>query len=71
MSDPLCHIHLIFMKTAKRAQKKVAKAPAKAKNHDFKINVEYVERIADEAIATVMAMRSLVRQLATELEDRK
>ena len=58
------------MKTRKNT-KKVAKAPAKAKNNDYIVNIEYVERIADEAIATVMAMRSLVRQLATELEDRK
>jgi hypothetical protein len=33
------------------------------------INVEYVEAIADESIATIMALRGLVRQLADELEE--
>jgi len=59
------------MKTRKKNTKKVAKAPAKAKNRHFNVNVEYVEQIADESIATIMALRSLVRQLADQLEGRK
>jgi hypothetical protein len=51
----------------KKTTKKVAKAPAPAK--ELNINVEYVEQIADESIATIMALRALVRQLATELEE--
>ncbi len=58
------------MKPAKRATKKVTKAPAAAKNSKINVNVEYVEQIADESIATIMALRSLVRMLVTELEDR-
>lgn len=57
------------MKT--KSTKKVTKAPAKAKNRHFNVNVDYVEQIADESIATIMALRALVRQLATELEARK
>lgn len=71
MSDPLCDIQLIFMKPAKRTTKKVTKAPAAAKNSEINVNVEYVERIADEAISTIMALRGLVRVLVAELEDRK
>lgn len=56
------------MKT-KTTKKKVAKAPAAAKN--INVNVEYVEQIADESIATIMALRGLVRLLVAELEDRK
>ena len=70
MSDPSCDIHLIFMQTRKK-HNKVAKAPAAANNRTLNVNVEYVEEIADEAIATIMALRALVRQLAMELEDRK
>ena len=40
------------MKTAKRTKKKVAKAPAPAK--EFNVNVDYVEQIADESVATTM-----------------
>lgn len=54
----------------KSTKKKVAKAPAAAKNTGLNVNVEYVEQIADESIATIMALRSLVRMLVTELEDR-
>jgi len=47
--------------------KTTKKAPAvKAKTN---INVEYVEQIADESIATIMALRSLVRLLADELKE--
>ena len=58
------------MKTRKNT-KKVAKAPAQAKNNDYTVNIEYVEKIADEACATIMALRALVRTLVDELEDRK
>jgi len=54
------------MKTAKSTKK--ASAP-KAPKTNHNINVEYVEQIADESIATIMALRALVRQLATELEE--
>jgi uncharacterized lipoprotein YmbA len=55
------------MKTAKSTKKKTS-AP-KAPKTNLNINVEYVEQIADESIATIMALRALVRQLATELEE--
>jgi len=59
------------MKTRKKTTKKVAKAPAEAKTANLNVNVDYVEQIADESIATIMALRGLVRMLATELEARK
>lgn len=59
------------MKPAKRAQKKVAKAPAKAKNSNLKVNLDYVAEIADEAVATIMALRGLVALLVAEKEARK
>jgi hypothetical protein len=55
------------MKPAKSTKKK-ASAP-KAPKTVYNVNVEYVEQIADESIATIMALRALVRQLATELEE--
>jgi archaellum component FlaD/FlaE len=54
------------MKTKKPTTKKPATKP-KATTHS--INIEFIEQIADEAIATVMALRALVRQLATELKE--
>jgi hypothetical protein len=54
------------MKPAKKNTKKKA-AVVKPKT----VNVEYVKQIADEATATVMALRALVVQLANELEARK
>lgn len=69
MSDPLCNIELIFMQTRKKPNKVAKSSPAK--NRNLNVNIEYVEEIADEAIATIMALRALVRQLAMELEDRK
>jgi hypothetical protein len=54
------------MKPAKSTKK--ASAP-KAPKTVYNVNVEYVEQIADESIATIMALRALVRQLATELEE--
>ena len=55
------------MKPAKSTKKaSVRKAP----KTNIRVNVEYVEQIADEAIATIMALRALVRQLATKLQER-
>ncbi len=56
------------MKTKKTTRKSAAVKP-EARN--LKVNVEYLEQIADEAIATVMALRALVVQLANQLEARK
>lgn len=57
------------MKTAKSTKKKAA--AVKPKTTHLNVNVEYVEQIADESIATIMALRGLVRMLVQELEDRK
>ena len=57
------------MKPAKRKPKKVAKAPAAAK--ELNVNLDYVMEIADESIATIMALQGLVRMLVAEKEDRK
>jgi hypothetical protein len=63
------------MKPAK-TPKKVAKAPAAAKQ--LNVNLAYVDEIADESIATFMALRALIHRQADEianlraqLEDRK
>jgi hypothetical protein len=55
------------MKPAKGTKKKAS--ARKAPKTNLSINVEYVEQIADESIATIMALRALVRQLANELEE--
>jgi uncharacterized lipoprotein YmbA len=55
------------MKPAKSTKKKAS--ASKAPKTNLNINVEYVEQIADESIATIMALRALVRQLANELEE--
>lgn len=57
------------MKTAKSTKKKAA--AVKPKTTNLNVNVEYVKQIADESIATIMALRGLVRMLVQELEDRK
>lgn len=54
------------MKPAKSTKKKPAPKP---KMH--KINLEYVNEIIDESIATMMAMRSLIEMLVAEKEARK
>jgi hypothetical protein len=54
------------MKTAKSTKKA---STSKAPKTNLNINIEYVEQIADESIATIMALRALVRQLATALEE--
>jgi hypothetical protein len=54
------------MKKTKTTKKSAAVKP---KTSNLNVNLEYVEAIADESIATIMALRALVRQLATELEE--
>ena len=59
------------MKPAKRTPKKVAKAPAEAKNSTLNVNMPYVDQIFDDSIATMLAMRALIRELVAEKEARK
>jgi hypothetical protein len=54
------------MKTAKTTKKAAAVKP----KTNLNVNVDYVNEICDEAIATLMALRSLVAQLAAQQEDR-
>jgi hypothetical protein len=54
------------MKPAKSTKK--ASAP-KAPKTVYNINVEYVEQIADESIATIMALRGLVRMQNIEIGE--
>lgn len=56
------------MKTKKTTKKAAAVKP---ETKPLNVNVEYVEQIADESIATIMALRGLVRMLAERLEDHK
>jgi hypothetical protein len=51
--------------------KTTKKAAAVKPKTNLNVNVEYVEAIADESIATIMALRDLVRLLADRLEARK
>jgi hypothetical protein len=53
----------------KKPKKPKAKATAVKPPRNYNVNIEYVEAIADESIATIMALRALVRQLATELKE--
>jgi len=55
------------MKTTKKPK---PKAPA-VKARNYNINVDYVQEICDQSIATIMALNALVRQLADRLEDHK
>ena len=64
MSYAPIHNSPISMKKPKTTKKKAAAVKPKTN-----VNVEYVEEIADESIATIMALRALVRQLATELQE--
>lgn len=57
-----------FMRS-KKTTNKVAKAPAAAK--ELNVNLDYVMEIADESIATIMALRGLVQMLVAEKEARK
>ncbi len=56
------------MKPAKSTKKKASARKAPETIHN--VNIEYVEAIADESIATIMALRALVRQLAELKEAR-
>jgi hypothetical protein len=57
------------MKTAKKTTKKAAAVKPKTQYLN-NVNVDYVQKICDESIATIMALNALVRQLADRLEDR-
>ena len=57
------------MKTAKKTTKKAAAVKPKARNYN--VNLEYVNKIADESIATIMALRGLINQLVAQLEKSK
>jgi hypothetical protein len=57
------------MKTAKKTTKKAAAVKPKARNYN--VNTEYVNQIADESIATIMALRGLINQLVAQLEKSK
>jgi hypothetical protein len=52
-------------------KKTTTRKAAAVKPKPLNVNIDYLEQIADEAIATVMALRALVVQLADELESRK
>jgi hypothetical protein len=58
------------MKTAKKPKAKAAAVKPKTQYLN-NVNVDYVQKICDESIATIMALNALVRQLADRLEDRK
>ena len=55
------------MKPAQGTKKKAS--ARKAPKTNLNVNIEYVEEIADESIATIMALRALVRQLANALQE--
>ena len=55
-----------FMKPAKSTKKK---ASAKAPKTTLNVNVDYVCELADESIATIMALRALVVTLANERKE--
>jgi hypothetical protein len=50
-------------------KKKTTTRKAAAVKPKTNVNIDYLEQIADESIATIMALRALVRQLATELQE--
>jgi hypothetical protein len=54
------------MKPAKKTTK-TASARKAPKATNLQVNVEYLEQIADESIATTMAMRGLVRMQNIEI----
>ena len=58
------------MNPAKKTTK-TASARKAPKTNYLNVNVAYVQEIADEAVATIMALRALVEQLAAEKEARK
>ena len=55
-----------FMKTAKTTKKKASARKAPKPN----VNLECVNEMCDEAIATIMALRALVATLAAQQEGR-
>ena len=57
------------MKTTKTTKKKAS--ARKAPKTSVTANLDYVNQIADEAIATIMAMRAVITTLADEKEARK
>jgi hypothetical protein len=57
------------MKTTKKPKAKAAAVKPKARNYN--VNLEYVNKIADESIATIMALRGLINQLVAQLEKSK
>jgi hypothetical protein len=56
------------MKTAKTTKKAAAVKP---KTRNYNVNLEYVNQIADESIATIMALRSLINQLVAQQDKSK
>jgi hypothetical protein len=56
------------MKTTKKPK---AKATAVKPPRQYNVNIEYVNQIADESIATIMALRSLIGQLVAQQEKSK
>jgi hypothetical protein len=56
------------MKTTKKPK---AKATAVKPPRNYNVNTEYVNQIADESIATIMALRGLINQLVAQLEKSK
>lgn len=54
------------MKTRKTTKKAAARQP---KTQPLNVNIECVEEICDESIATIMALRALVARLASELKE--
>jgi len=57
------------MKPAKGTKKKAS--VRKAPKTTVTANLDYVNQIADEAIATIMALRAVIATLADEKEARK
>jgi len=56
------------MKPAKKTTKKAAVVKPKT---DLNPNLDYVQEICDEAIATIMALNALIRSMANEKEAKK
>ena len=57
------------MKPAKGTKKKAS--ARKAPKTTVTANLDYVQEICDEAIATIMALNALIRSLANEKEAKK
>ncbi len=57
------------MKTAKTTKKKAS--ARKAPKTTVSPNLDYVQEICDEAIATIMALNALIRSMANEKEAKK